>query len=342
MLLSHFVEHFKNDANIGNSIALYCIASVNLSSQFQRQNYCRCGVAGSREQANIDRSVTPSGAPSKASSLMSRAAMYLANNIQDMKLIACLILPPSLVNRGADGPILTRILEKRKEGDLRPDYALKGKTMAVALESIYHAELDDMPNVSRGRTSRQEWFKTTQSNFQNVKLSLQAVGQGVFYDFTKFSPTAKPSDFIGKGTRLEGGRTLETTTHTFRESPRLQELRKAIQAGDEVEGEDGIIRLDASDVDDIRKGTPRGMQLLDLITQKEKAAATTQTAQTATAAAQTTTPPPAPPPQRTTATQAPLNVRMTRSAIRALRTTETTEDERRRRRIARALAELTI
>ena len=342
MLLSHFVEHFKNDANIGNSIALYCIASVNLSSQFQRQNYCRCGVAGSREQANIDRSVTPSGAPSKASSLMSRAAMYLANNIQDMKLIACLILPPSLVNRGADGPILTRILEKRKEGDLRPDYALKGKTMAVALESIYHAELDDMPNVSRGRTSRQEWFKTTQSNFQNVKLSLQAVGQGVFYDFTKFSPTAKPSDFIGKGTKLEGGRTLETTTHTFRESPRLQELRRAIQAGDEVEGEDGIIRLDASDVDDIRKGTPRGMQLLDLITQKEKAAATTQTAQTATAAAQTTTPPPAPPPQRTTATQAPLNVRMTRSAIRALRTTETTEDERRRRRIARALAELTI
>jgi hypothetical protein len=342
MLLSHFVEHFKNDANIGNSIALYCIASVNLSSQFQRQNYCRCGVAGSREQANIDRSVTPSGAPSKASSLMSRAAMYLANNIQDMKLIACLILPPSLVNRGADGPILTRILEKRKEGDLRPDYALKGKTMAVALESIYHAELDDMPNVSRGRTSRQEWFKTTQSNFQNVKLSLQAVGQGVFYDFTKFSPTAKPSDFIGKGTRLEGGRTLETTTHTFRESPRLQELRRAVQAGDEVEGEDGIIRLDASDVDDIRKGTPRGMQLLDLITQKEKAAATTQTAQTATAAAQTTTPPPAPPPQRTTATQAPLNVRMTRSAIRALRTTETTEDERRRRRIARALAELTI
>ena len=342
MLLSHFVEHFKNDANIGNSIALYCIASVNLSSQFQRQNYCRCGVAGSREQANIDRSVTPSGAPSKASSLMSRAAMYLANNIQDMKLIACLILPPSLVNRGADGPILTRILEKRKEGDLRPDYTLKGKTMAVALESIYHAELDDMPNVSRGRTSRQEWFKTTQSNFQNVKLSLQAVGQGVFYDFTKFSPTAKPSDFIGKGTKLEGGRTLETTTHTFRESPRLQELRRAIQAGDEVEGEDGIIRFDASDVDDIRKGTPQGMQLLDLITQKEKAAATTQTAQTATAAAQTTTPPPAPPPQRTTATQAPLNVRMTRSAIRALRTTETTEDERRRRRIARALAELTI
>ena len=341
MLLSHFVEHFKSDANIGNSIALYCIASVNLSSQFQRQNYCRCGVAGSREQANIDRSVTSSGAASKASSLMSRAAMYLANNIQDMKLIACLILPASLVNRGADGPTLTRILEKRKEGDNRPDYALKGKTMAVALESIYHAELDDMPNVSRGRTSRQEWFKTTQSNFQNIKLALQAVGQGVFYDFTKFSPTAMPSEFIGKGTKLEGGQTLATTTHTFRESPRLQELRKALQAGDEVEGEDGIIRLDASDIFDIRRGTQRGLQLLELITQKEKAAATTQTATTptttTTAAAQT---PVAPPPQRTTATQAPLNVRMTRSAVRALRTADTTEDEQRRRRIARALAAL--
>lgn len=341
MLLSHFVEHFKNDANIGNSIALYCIASVNLASQFQRQNFCRCGVAGSREQQNIDRSVTASGQVSKASSLMSRAAMYLANNIQDMKLICCLVLPPSVVN-APTGPTITRILEKRKEGDSRPDYALKGKTMAVALESIYHQELDDMPNISRGRTSRQEWFKTTQSNFQNIKLALQAVGQGVFYDFTKFSPTAMPSDFIGKGTKLEGGQTLATTTHMFRESPRLQELRKALQAGDEVEGEDGIIRLDASDIFDIRKGTQRGLQLLDLITQKERASATTQTATststTTTAAAQTNTPV-APPPQRTTATQAPLNVRLTRSAVRALRTANT-EDERRRRRIARALAEL--
>ena len=145
MDLEHFVDKFKQDQNIGQAIALYCITSKNLSSQFQRQNFCRCGVAGSREVANIDRSVTASGAASKASSLMSRAAMYLANNIQSMNLIACLILPPSLVNRGADGPTLTRILEKRREGDARPDYALRGKTMAVALESIYHAELDDMP-----------------------------------------------------------------------------------------------------------------------------------------------------------------------------------------------------
>ena len=122
----------------------------------------------------------------------------------------------------------------------------------------------------------------------------------------------------------------------------MQELRKALQAGDEVEGEDGIIRLDASDIFDIRKGTQRGLQLLDLITQKERASATTQTATststTTTAAAQTNTPV-APAPQRTTATQAPLNVRLTRSAVRALRTANT-EDERRRRRIARALAEL--
>jgi hypothetical protein len=105
--------------------------------------------------------------------------------------------------------------------------------MAVALEQIYHAELDEMPNVSRARRQT-EWFKTTQSNFQNVKLALQAVGQGIFYDFTKFSPTAQPSDFIGKGKKMEGGESLDTTTHTFRESPRLQELRKALQEGDEV------------------------------------------------------------------------------------------------------------
>ena len=45
--------------------------------------------------------------------------------------------------------------------------------------------MDESPNVSRARTARQEWFKTTQSNFQNVKLALQAVGTGIYYDFTK-------------------------------------------------------------------------------------------------------------------------------------------------------------
>ena len=241
MDLEHFVEHFKTDDNIGRSIALYIIASKNLASQFQRQNFCRCGVAGSREVQNIDRSVTASGATSKPSSLLSRAAMYLANNIQSMNLIACLVLPPSVVN-APTGPTITRILEKRKEGDARPDYALKGKTQALALEAVFHAELDDMPGVSRA-WRQTEWFKTTQSNFKNVKLALQSVGQGIYYDFTQFAPNALPSALVGKGKRLTGGVTLETTTHAFRESPRLAELRTNLQAGDEVEGEDGVIRL---------------------------------------------------------------------------------------------------
>ena len=348
MDLQHFVDNFKNDDNIGRGIALYIIASKNLSSQFQRLNFCRCGVAGSREVANIDRSVTASGQASKASSLMSRAAMYLANNIQSMNLIACLILPPSLVNRGADGPTLTRILEKRKEGDARPDFALRGKTMAVALESIYHSELDEMPNVSRARRQT-EWFKTTQSNFQNIKLALQSVGHGIYYDFTKFSPTAMPSVFVGKGKKLSGGEVLNTTTHTFRESPRLQELKKAIQEGEEVMEDDGTsIKLDASDIWDIRRGTPRGLRLLELITRKEKvttattgtstttattSGAATQTAATATASTATSPPARTPP---------PVTVRMTRSATAALRGAKNTEEEARRKRIARALAQLAI
>ena len=123
MDLEHFVDKFKQDPNIGQAIALYIIGSKNLNSTFQRQNFIRCGVAGSREVANIDRSVTASGAASKASSLMSRAAMYLANNIQSMNLIACLILPPSLINRGADGPTMTRILQKQNPDSALPAYA---------------------------------------------------------------------------------------------------------------------------------------------------------------------------------------------------------------------------
>ena len=208
--------------------------------------------------------------------------------------------------------------------------------MAVALESIYHAELDAMPNVSRARRQT-EWFKTTQSNFDNVKLALQAVGHGVYYDFQKFSSTAMPSDFIGKGTTLSGGDVLDTTTHTFRESPRLIELRKVLQIGDDVTVEDGTsLKLDASDIWDIRQGTPRGLRLLELITRKEKAQTTTQTtAQPTTQTTQTTTPQTA-----TATTQAPLHVRMTRSAVAALRDPQTSEDEKRRKRIARALAQL--
>ena len=134
-----------------------------------------------------------------------------------------------------------------------------------------------------------------------------------------------PSDFVGKGRKLTGGETLDTTTHTFRESPRLQELRKAIQAGDDVTGEDGVtITLTEGDVQDIRAGTQRGMNLLQLITQKEKAS--TSTASTSTA-----------PSTKEKETQAPVNVRMTRSAIAALRDDS---DEKKRKRIARALAQL--
>ena len=350
MLLSHFVENFKRDPLIGNAIGLYCIASVNLSSQFQRQNFARCGVAGSREVANIDRSVTPSGAPSKASSFLSRAAMYHANNIQDMRLVACLVLPPSVRN-APSGPVLTRLLQDVNPDDARPAYALKGMTMAVALEKVYHKELDAMPGVSRARTKFQEWFKTTQSSFENIKLAMQSVGHGIYYDFTKFSATAMPEEFIGKGRKLEGGLTLATTDHGLRGSSRLSanEIRRTLQVGDEVTEEDGTtIRLTSDDIEDVRTSTPRGLKILQLIT--DRGPATTGTTQTAapqtTTTGTTTTGPAAPtttaaPRTRARATPTPT-LRMTRSQVAALRNAQTAEEEKKRRRIARALAQLTI
>jgi hypothetical protein len=333
MDLSHFCAHFSKDQNIGQGIALYIIASKNLTPQFQKQNFVRCGVAGSREVANIDRSVTASGAASKASSLFSRTAMYLANNIQSMNLIACLILPPSVVS-APSGPTIARILEKRRDGDMRPDYALKGKTMAMALESVFHSELDDMPTISRARRQT-EWFKTTQSNYKNIKLALQSVGHGIYYDFTRFPSTAMPNDFLGKGQKLSGGVVMNTTTHTFKTSPRLQELKRNLHVGDEVEGEDGVIRLNRDDIEDIRLSTRRGMFLLELITRKEKAQTSTQTGVTTTGstATQTTT-------KKTIGSQIPMSVRMTRSAVNTLRNVETSMDEQRRRRVVRALAKL--
>jgi hypothetical protein len=189
-----------------------------------------------------------------------------------------------------------------------------------------------MPAVSRARRQT-EWFKTTQNNFKNIKLALQAVGQGIYYDFTQFSPTAMPSDFLGKGRKLRGGVTMDTTTHGFKQSPRLQELKRNLQTGDEVETEDGTIQLNADDVEDIRSGTKRGLYLLELITRKEKATATTQTNAATTG---TTTK------KIDRTTQAPVFVRMTRNAINQLRDAQTSEAEQRRRRIARALAQLTI
>ena len=177
MDLECFVNNYSQDSNLGRAICLYIIASKNLAPAFQKQNFCRCGVAGSREQANIDRSVTASGAESRASSLYSRAAMYLANSIAGMNIIAVLKLPPSVIN-APTGPTITRVLQQRRQGDNRPDYALQGKTMAVALESIYHMNLDDMPGVSRARTARQEWFKSEDAKFSKVNLHYKLSDKG--------------------------------------------------------------------------------------------------------------------------------------------------------------------
>ena len=216
MDLEFFVKQFRDDPNLGRSICLYAIAPKNLASNFQSKHFLRCGVAGSRETANIDRSVTPSGAESRASSLYSRAAMYFANWIAGGTILAALVLPPSVVN-APTGPTITRVLQQRNPDDARPDYALRGKTMAVALESIYHQELDAMPKVRRARGERVEWFQTTQQTFANVKLALQAVGQGIYYDLTKHG-NVLPEALVGKGVRLRGGQTLDTTTHAFRQS----------------------------------------------------------------------------------------------------------------------------
>ena len=127
--------------------------------------------------------------------------------------------------------------------------------------------------------------------------------------------------------------------------------------GDEVIEEDGTtIRLDSTDIEDIRALTPRGLKLLELITDKgpsrtsETQTATTattpaatQTAAATTTTGMTTTTTPAKPPARTNvATQAPVQVRMTRAAVRALREATNAEEEKRRKRVARALAQLVI
>jgi hypothetical protein len=199
--------------------------------------------------------------------------------------------------------------------------------MAMALESLFHAALDQLPNVHRARR-RTEWFRTPQIGFNDVKLALRSVGHGLYYDFTKF-PTALPEALVGKGVRLGGGAVMDTTTHGFKQSPRLKEMRDLLKDGDEVEGDDGVIRLNADDIADLRAGTPRGLNLLDRITQRE---VTTANVGTDTIA----------PSKKNKATQAPLNVRMTRAAVAGLRTAETDVEEQRRRRIARALAQLAV
>ena len=146
MDLQHFITNFSRDPNLGRAIGLYIIRPKNLDRTHESRNYFRAGVAGSRETQNIDRSATPSGGESRASSLYSRAAMYFANMISGGTIVAALVLPPSVINRPT-GPTITRILQKREPGDNRPAYALKGQTMAVALETVMHQEMDAMPRV---------------------------------------------------------------------------------------------------------------------------------------------------------------------------------------------------
>tara|TARA_R110002072_G_scaffold302304_1_gene484657 strand:+ start:4139 stop:5137 length:999 start_codon:yes stop_codon:yes gene_type:complete len=332
MDLEHFVKNFAQDELLGRSIALYIIRPSNLAPAFENRNFFRAGVAGSREVQNIDRSVTASGAESRASSLYSRAAMYWNNFIQGGEIVAALVLPPSVRNTPS-GPTLTRVLQARREGDNRPAYALKGSTMAVALEKIFHNELDDMPRIRRARTDRVEWFQTTQPSLENAKLALQSVGQGVYFDLTSLPRNAAPTALVGKGKKLSGGQTLQTTTHGLRKSPRLLELTEQ-----EVFEEDGTVRLTLDDIEEVRQNTERGRAVLELITRRPKQTATsgTQTGPNVTTRSAART-------QRTTPTQTPtpVTVRLTRSRVAQLRdAAQGDDDERRRRRIARALANI--
>ena len=324
---------------MGRAIGLYIIRPKNLDRTHESRNYFRAGVAGSRETQNIDRSATPSGGESRASSLYSRAAMYFANWIAGGTILAALVLPPSVINKPT-GPTITRILQKREPGDNRPAYALKGQTMAVALETVMHQEMDAMPRVSRARGDRVEWFMSPQKDLQNAKLAMQAVGQGIYYDFTKLPSTATPEQLIGKGVTLTGGMTLDTTTHAFRKSPRLLEITQ-----EDVTDEDGTVRLSMEDIEEVRQNTERGQAILELITRKgpPRAQATQTATATTTTATQATPPVPA---RRTrsqgTAPAAPVYVRLTRARVNQLRNAaQTPDDEQRRKRLLRALAQLT-
>ena len=76
--------------------------------------------------------------------------MYFNNFIAGGTIIAALTLPPSVVNKPS-GPTITRILQETNPDDHRPAYALKGQTMAVALEKLMHVALDRMPKIRRAR-----------------------------------------------------------------------------------------------------------------------------------------------------------------------------------------------
>ena len=91
------------------------------------------------------------------------------------------------------------------------------------------------------------------------------------------------------------------------------------------------MRLTLDDIEDVRNNTVRGQQILELITRRaSKQTAGTQTIATPKVATRS----------RRIQTE-PVMVRLTRSKIRELReAAETADEERRRRRLARALAQL--
>ena len=158
-----------------------------------------------------------------------------------------------------------------------------------------------------------------------------------------------PAQLIGKGVKLTGGMTMDTTTHAFRKSPRLLELTQ-----EDVTAEDGSVRLSTDDIEEVRQNTERGQAILELITRRgppRQQTTQTATAQTTTtgvqatpnmrtrsrgpvAATNTTIPIPAQEP-------APVYVRLTRARVQQLREAATTnDDDQQRRRLVRALAQL--
>jgi hypothetical protein len=267
----------------------------------------------------LDRSVTASGNESKASALYSCCGTYLANNIQSMNIIAVLLVPRSVINRPT-GPTITRILEARKPGDNRPDYALRGKTMAITMEALFHQYIDALPDVNRARR-KTEWFKSRKPDFNSLKLALQAVGNGTYIDFTKH-PNAMPGTI--KGQKLGSGmvgRKMGAVTHAFKTSPRLDEMKR-----DGITDEDGNISLSHDDIEDIRISTPRGLRILEMITRRERATRTTQIDSMIE--------------NTKTKNIAPTTVRMTRSGVEALRAAALRGDGKQLRRSMRTLANL--
>jgi hypothetical protein len=179
---------------------------------------------------------------------------------------------------------------------------------------------------------------------------MRAVGKGIYYDLTKFASNVMPAQLIGKGVKLTGGMTLDTTTHAFRKSPRLLELTQ-----EDVTAEDGSVRLSTDDIEEVRQNTERGQAILELITRRgpPKTQGTQAAPQTATTATETVNVPNVRTRSRSTTygtapaipiptdNPAPVYVRLTRARVQQLREAATTTNgEQQRKKLIRALAQL--